>query len=506
MFPWINMPKNLHCQLQSIGKKFHLPGATGGGYCNGLTLKWLEACFLGDLELQRFFARVETLLTIKTSNLFTQIKAVKKKWGANLTEADIALLEIQALLEGIEIYQYPNNFKHLFGTTLNQLNYAEMSQLAGSRGIDALGGLVTIYSEPNVLCTDEITSYLNRLKKILDDNHTPNKHVGIILGNIEHTMGLSYNLTTQVWSLMNSEHWPPFESIKTAHIAQKIMDGFNPKYTHPYIAFDTTIICPLKQQSETLNAKLLDLRSVHLSTLPKDINKRFSKVSLITITALFGHLDFVNALLTNGDIEASVEDKSKALILAVQEGYFEIAKTLLNYGANPNFQKKGNGLTPLYMAVLNENVQLASMLLIHGADPDLAVDERTPLAKAAIKGNIDLVHTLILHHANPHIEDSDGDTPYSFAEKYNHTEVLICLSDWIEQYNNQMMSIAIEISLHAEVIIYLIDQLNASKNELTITSRNGFFSPPPSDPNPKRVKLSPADEEPVSDQSVASVP
>ncbi len=377
-----------------------------------------------------------------------------------------------------------------------------MSQLAGSKGIDALGGLVTIYSEPNTLTRNEIKDYLNNLKIILDKNHTPNNHIGIVLGNIEHTMGLSYNLKTQHWTFVNSNQWPPTSTTNLNRIATKIMEGFNPDYTAPYISFDTTIICPAKQQNELLHTKLLTFRSLNLMQLPQNINERLTKEKLITIAALFGHLDYVNALLTNSDKKASIDDKSIALTIAIQEGYFEIAKLLLDHDANPNFKHGNFKITPLHMAIRKSSPRLTALLLQKGADPDLAVDQDTPLARAAIKGNIDIIRCLISHNANPNIKNLRGYTALGIAEYYDHSDAQACLSEWVVKFNDffHQMSIAIEISVDHETIIALIHQLQRSNSALNRTAQHGLFAPlrQAASPPAKRVKLT-HDPDPLPD-------
>lgn len=70
-------------------------------------------------------------------------------------------------------------------------------------------------------------------------------------------------------------------------------------------------------------------------------------------------------------------DGATALILAVDSGYIEIAKKLLDLGADPN-KSDSRGFTPLFIAFWNENVKLIQLLLDRGADVNSVVQFTNP--------------------------------------------------------------------------------------------------------------------------------
>ena len=480
------MPKTLtiHSKLTKLGRTLGVNSQRQAGYCNGFTLKWLEACLLGEDELQHFLNRVKILSAIESLALAQQIKQIKRKGRNGLSDAEIALLEIPAFMEGIKLYQDPYYFNHLCGSTLHQHSYTEMSQLAGSKGIEQLGGLTTIYSEPHILNHKEIAILLDHLKSIIDANAPLNNKIGFVLGNVEHTIGLNYDLTTKRWAVMDINQWPPYTSKKTKNIAEKIMVAFNPDYTAPYLSFDTTIISTAQQQNPELNAQLCELRTKHLTTLTDGINSKLSTDSLMSIASLFGHLDFIKALLEKA---GTIEKKSYALILAAQEGYPLIAKALLEKGANPDFHKGCYGVTPLFWAILMKNIEITSMLLMHGAHPDLPVENITPLYKAAEMGQLEIVQLLTRYNANPNIANTDnGETPLMVAIEHGHTDVAKYLSKWVALYNSrsslfplpqapvdasanpqtfdEQMTIAMAISLDHDAITRLIPKIFSSSS------------------------------------------
>lgn len=491
------MPKTLtiHSKLTKLGRTLGVNSQHLKGYCNGFTLKWLEACLLGEDEVQHFLNRVKTLSAIESLALTQQIKQIKRKGGNGLSDAEIALLEIPAFMESIKLYQDPDHFNHLFGSDLHQQSYAEMSQLASSKGIEQLGGLTTIYSEPHVLNRKEIATLLDHLKSIIDANAPLNNKIGFVLGNVEHTIGLNYDLTTKDWTVMDINHWPPHTSKMTEAIAEKIMGAFNPEYVAPYLSFDTTIISAAQQQNPELNAQLCELRTKHLTTLSDGINSRLSTDSLMSIAALFGHHDFIKTLLEKA---GSIEQKSYALTLAIQEGYAPITKALLEKGANPDFPKAPYGVTPLFLAILMKNIEITSMLLMHGANPDLPVENITPLYKAVEMGQLAIIERLTQYNANPNIANTDnGQTPLSVAIEHNRAEISEHLSKWVALYNSrsslfslplalvdasanpqtvaEQIKIAMAISLDHDAITRLMDKIGPSFSAVTKTAAHRFF-------------------------------
>ncbi len=491
------MPKHINSQLRHLAVAMDLPSARDGGYCHGFTLKWLEACILGQEELKLFLRHVDIILAIEPSVFVTNIEAITGKNGVDLTDLEMALLDIETLMEDLDMYQGPGYFEDLFGARISQHSYAEMSQLAGSNGIKAQGGLITVYSEPCVFQTSEIKAYLDDLKNIMDQQASSNNTVGFVLGNIDHTMGLCYDLTSKNWILMDFNDWPPVPSVRTKIIAQKIMDGFNPDYSAPYITFDISVISTVQNQNSMLSTQLLALRASHLSHLPQDINSRFTEDSLSTISALFGHLDFVKALLAKQGARPTLEEKSLTLFLAIQGGYTPIVNLLLENGVNPNFKRRKDGLTPLSLAVLYQHAEITRVLLIAGALPNLFFEKKSPLYKAVENGDLVITRMLMRQGANPNLINLDnGKTPLSIAKTHGDPEIYDCLSQGERTYNASILlgslfetnddapgpsfadqlQITMDISPDPEGVIFLIDKIKASPYALTIRPAPGFFN------------------------------
>ena len=164
-------------------------------------------------------------------------------------------------------------------------------------------------------------------------------------------------------------------------------------------------------------------------------------LSALMFAARQGHLDTVNAFLERGaDVnQRDPGDSTTALMIAVINGRFDVAMYLIDHGANPNLAQT-NGATPLYAifdtrwaptseypnpryyaAQPTDYVQLAKALLDHGADPNprlrrkvwytnhnndqSGIDETggTPFWRAAYADDVDAMKLLVAYGADPSI-------------------------------------------------------------------------------------------------------
>jgi uncharacterized protein len=161
----------------------------------------------------------------------------------------------------------------------------------------------------------------------------------------------------------------------------------------------------------------------------------------IHLAARQGYVSTVDALLRAGaDVnQLTAGDKTTPLLIATINGHFDLAKSLLDRGANPNLAAD-NGATPLYgvlncewapkslypqpRAYLNQKtsyIELMTALLDKGADPDArlkkkvwysgysfdlsGVDEigATPFWRAAYASDLEAMKLLVARGADPNI-------------------------------------------------------------------------------------------------------
>ena len=95
------------------------------------------------------------------------------------------------------------------------------------------------------------------------------------------------------------------------------------------------------------------------------------------------------------------------LHFAATYGHLELARVLLAHGADVDDATPGE--TPLDRAVIMHDVPMATLLLEHGANADHpSAAGLTALHRAAIRGHTEIVRLLLAHRANPLARDPVG--------------------------------------------------------------------------------------------------
>lgn len=137
-----------------------------------------------------------------------------------------------------------------------------------------------------------------------------------------------------------------------------------------------------------------------------------------------GNTDLVAELLRAGhDVnKLSEEDRLSPLSLACQCGRLEIAKLLLEHGADVNIPGP-EGQTPLHLLCgaeerCSDMVELGNLLISHGASIDAADNMgKTPVLRACESEDHKLVHLLCSAGCNVNIHDYNGDSAIKVACK-----------------------------------------------------------------------------------------
>lgn len=123
------------------------------------------------------------------------------------------------------------------------------------------------------------------------------------------------------------------------------------------------------------------------------------------------------ALLLDHGADVNLIQNVSPLQIAAIQGHKRMVELLLARGASVNLQN-GMGETALYKACEGNRMEVARVLLAHGADPNAVAKQNalgTPLHAAIKRENLPLVRLLLDHKADPNGLNSIGEPPLATA-------------------------------------------------------------------------------------------
>lgn len=147
---------------------------------------------------------------------------------------------------------------------------------------------------------------------------------------------------------------------------------------------------------------------------------------------------------------------------AIESGNTEIVKYLIDRGANPNIQDAYSE-TPLYSAIYSGNTEIVKYLLDHNADPNSKGFYTFPLLAAIKLGHAEIVKSLVEHGADLGIKNTSAQTLLHYAIELKHTEIAKYLIDRAIDVDTRDISSGkspLHFAMHMknmEVVKYLIE-------------------------------------------------
>jgi ankyrin repeat protein len=185
----------------------------------------------------------------------------------------------------------------------------------------------------------------------------------------------------------------------------------------PDTARATDGVTPLLAAIELHHTEMMYLLLYHKA----DVNKG----SADNFTPLHGAIAHCNAiivrqLLQYGANANAITKSGVSPLIAVMEcdvdDKKEMCTLLLKHGADPNKQEFKHGITPLYAAAQNGEVDCVKILLASGAKPNVVVDVgESPLVAAIRHGYCDVVTALLENKADPNFGAHLGMSPLHLA-------------------------------------------------------------------------------------------
>ncbi len=170
-------------------------------------------------------------------------------------------------------------------------------------------------------------------------------------------------------------------------------------------------------------------------------NHHFKMMEILTMRKR--HLDIFEAAAAGNSMEVDrILAKDKTQLVAVsKDGYsalayacwfgrFEVARNLVAKMAQINTPANNpTKVTPLHSAAAGKHLEIAELLIKHGADINARQqNDITPLHSAAFNGHAAMVKLLVDNKADVHAKTSDGKTPSDYAKDKGFQEVVTFLA------------------------------------------------------------------------------
>jgi len=144
-----------------------------------------------------------------------------------------------------------------------------------------------------------------------------------------------------------------------------------------------------------------------------------------------GDLAKVQALLKDNAnlVSSRNENGVTPLLLALREDHMEVAKLLLAKGSEVNAKDSDDDdKTPLHWAVQNDHIDAAKLLLANHADVNAKdVGGYTPLLWAVQKNHLDMAELLLADGAEVNAKANDGITALHLAAYFGYKDLAVLL-------------------------------------------------------------------------------
>ncbi len=201
----------------------------------------------------------------------------------------------------------------------------------------------------------------------------------------------------------------------------------------------------------------------------QELNLPHPSASLLSFAIMSNHLPTINVLL---DLRIDINEQLSEftpLSIAIVGKNVELARLLLEYGANPNI-KLAMQVTSLHLAAQYNYPEIALLLLEYGADVNCKAvgnGNVTPLSQAVICGSYSVVSILVNEQAIQidECDNSEQATPLLMCMKrYFYRDQL----EQLAEYNQNNFDFSIP-TLERMIVSFLVHKANINAQDI-----NGF--------------------------------
>ncbi len=335
-------------------------------------------------------------ISCKDAEIFQEILTTNKKIFSQ-TDRKIFSRTCRVILEKDSIENFQNSLSKLPLTDLKKLIWLKLvgssEEVEKYRKILGRAKLQSLEGKNNIalLCSAIINGCLEIVHLLLDQN---SKLIsGNKLGNLLFKLAV-YKGQTQIVRL--------------------------------FLRWDPNLISNTCNEGST--AMWAEMRDVIVSALGENATFTFEKLkneAPIYLAVFQGQLEVLCLLLQNGNDPNYKEIIYGITLLhvAVDRGYIEIARVLLDSDANPN-PKLTTGETPLHQAIRRGDQEMIALLLDKGANPnskDLMND--TPLHIAVTRRQRGVVQLLLHKGADSTLQNLSRQTARDLTTFYGYEEI-----------------------------------------------------------------------------------
>lgn len=430
-----------HTLVLNTCKELGYDDKLSDGKCFGIGLMESSACLTDDLKALE--KRHRFIIDLSRNGLFSKkfqeykntfreqkstSSEIKKTNGLTLNPENQLLIDAFGFLDGVSIYQNPDNHLHCFSNSyaLSQSEINKTSQIVQSHKLEELGGLQTIYQWPGIYTETNLKAYGELLIKTLQSQKND---ILFVISNSNHAICLCYKNSFKQFYLIDASQSPP-RLIPSQDLAKEIQYCFF--WDGKIMAFETLVVSVGNDKTSVTQCinhliNTSEFKKLHDVNVENALKTTDSKVTLAYIAASHHHIEVIKSIIRNkGDINTVTAEEKNPLYTAACSGNAEIIDLLACAGANTLHHTK-NHSTPAIIAACRGHLNVLKILEKHDVDlsePLKHAQFPTLLHCAASFNRLEVLHYLLKRKININEGNANGQTPVYLACMEGHSEAL----------------------------------------------------------------------------------